>query len=238
MELLCKRKIRRVFPDRQEEFEDLVVIEHEMKLYLNGNLFNVFYCSPKDLEELVRGYLFTSKAIKSNSDVLSIEFLNNNSEVYVVTKPSLGADFSNNIQRSIKKDLFKAENIIQLSTKFTTASDAFMNTGGIHSVAICSDNEILHFYEDIGRHNAMDKMIGYAIINDLKLSELFLLTSGRIPLEIVKKVSITKIPLLVSRSAPTDQGINLAKNSRLQLVGFSRHGRFNIYHDEGLIILP
>ena len=85
--------------------------------------------------------------------------------------------------------------------------------------------------EDIGRHNALDKCIGYALLEQLELSECILFTTGRVPTDMVQKVIAAGIPVLASKAVPTDQAIELAKKYRLNLICRAWPDRIEIYHD-------
>jgi FdhD protein len=87
----------------------------------------------------------------------------------------------------------------------------------------------MFFEEDISRHNALDKIIGDAIINRIKLDGCYVVTSGRVPSDMMVKIVRAGIPLLVSRSAPTDSAIRLAKKNNVTLIGFARGSRMNLY---------
>jgi len=109
-------------------------------------------------------------------------------------------------------------------------SNLYLSTGGVHSAAL-SDTEgnMLVFREDVGRHNAADKILGYCIRHELQLMDKIFLTSGRVSSEIVGKVAQMGVPVLVSRAAPTSMAIKLAEELGLTVVGFMRGGRANIY---------
>jgi FdhD protein len=102
-------------------------------------------------------------------------------------------------------------------------------TGCFHSAALSDGKNILAFAEDIGRHNTVDKMIGYAILNDIPFREKVMLVSCRISSEIVSKCARWQVPILASRAAATDLAIQIAEKSGMTLVGFARGESFNIY---------
>ena len=121
--------------------------------------------------------------------------------------------------------------ILEVFKDFQNMSPLFKETGAVHSAGLLDlDFNFLCFFEDMGRHNAVDKVIGRALIDKLPLSNSILITSSRMPVEIVSKASIAKIPVILSISAPTLQSINYAKANNLTLVGMFRNNRFNIYN--------
>ena len=99
----------------------------------------------------------------------------------------------------------------------------------MHSAALCDNRDILVFAEDIGRHNAIDKIFGECILRDIPTDDRIVITSGRIPSEILLKVARRKIPIIISISAPTDLGVRLATDLGMTLIGFVRGKRMNVY---------
>ena len=134
------------------------------------------------------------------------------------------------INKLKKPIVINHKKILNLINSFSKKSELFLTTGGVHSSALCSENEIIYFEEDIGRHNAVDKIIGRALINGLNFSDKLVLTTGRVSSEILVKIAKHNIPILVSRSAPTSNAINIAKEKNISLIGFARGNRMNIYN--------
>ena len=113
--------------------------------------------------------------------------------------------------------------------KFTSFSIQFSSTGCFHSAAMVENNEIAIFYDDIGRHNAIDKVVGSIAINNSGFSNKILLTTGRVPVEIIQKVIHTGIKVIISKSPPTFQAVNIASKNDITLIGFVRNNKMNIY---------
>ena len=99
----------------------------------------------------------------------------------------------------------------------------------MHSCALAEPGRILLLKEDIGRHNAMDRILGNCLLEDIHRENTLLLTSGRASSDMVFKVGRGGIPLLVSRSAPTDLAIQIAERAGITLVGYARGRQMNIY---------
>jgi FdhD protein len=133
---------------------------------------------------------------------------------------------ANKIENGIALDPAK---ILKLVNEFSKSSELFISTGGVHSCALCSYDEILYFEEDIGRHNAMDKLSGSVLVNKIYAGNKIILTTGRISSEIITKAAKIGIPVLVSRSAPTDAAIEMALQLNITLIGFARGQSLNIY---------
>jgi FdhD protein len=99
----------------------------------------------------------------------------------------------------------------------------------VHSAALSDGKDILFFSEDIGRHNAVDKLIGKAFLQSVSVENKILLTSGRVTSEIVTKAGRNRFPILISRAAPSCMAISYAEDMGITLVGFARGDRMNIY---------
>jgi FdhD protein len=122
-----------------------------------------------------------------------------------------------------------SEEIQALLKKFRSISELFMQTGGVHSAALADQKRIHLFAEDIGRHNAVDKIIGKAFLAGIPVADKILLSSGRISGEIMTKVIRNRIPIMISRTAPTCMSITYAEDHGITLIGFARGNRMNIY---------
>ena len=119
--------------------------------------------------------------------------------------------------------------VFTLVKEFQHRSQVFRTTGGVHSAALCDTKGILIFAEDIGRHNAIDKILGECLLRDISTDDRIIITSGRISSEILLKIAKRNIPMLISKSAPTDLGLRLAHNLGVTLIGFVRGERMNVY---------
>jgi len=200
------------------------------------------------------GFLFTSGLIKTASDIENITVDSENWVSHAELKnktlnPELvfkrlytsgcgrGTFFYNtldlmNKQRLTSNLTITPDKVTSLMQIFQDRSIIFKKTGGVHSAALSSAEDILVFHEDIGRHNALDKVIGSALIKELNMENLMLLTSGRVSSEVIFKTAKTKASFLISRSAPTDQAVKIAKDINLTLVGFARGRKMNVYSGE------
>ena len=138
------------------------------------------------------------------------------------------------IDSDIKVDWRK---ILGFFSILNEGSEFFRKTGGVHSCALCSCDDILISHEDVGRHNAIDKVIGESVLTDLSLDDKILINSGRISSEMTIKTIKKNIPILVSRSAPTALSVSIAKQFNLTLIGFVRENRMNIYNGHERLIV-
>ena len=243
--------VLRIDRDKKENIRDIVTDEIPLTIELEGKEFVTLLCSPDNLKELSAGFLYSTGLIKSMNDIENIVIDNQNliSHMELKNKAPLselvfkrlytsgcgkGALFYNaldTMHRRVERGDFKvsAGKIAELMKIFQRSSLAFRETGGVHSAALSDGKDIVVFKEDIGRHNALDKVIGEALMRNLKMKNFIVLTSGRITSEIVFKVQKMGSPFLISPSAPTDQAIKVAKSGNLTLVGFVRGQRMNVY---------
>jgi FdhD protein len=129
--------------------------------------------------------------------------------------------------------------LYQLPQKLKIAQSDFANTGGIHASGLFSINgELLQLQEDVGRHNALDKLIGNAFAKGiLPLNQHILLLSGRISFELVQKAAMAGICIVVAMGAPSSLAVELAQEFDITLIGFLSQNRFNIYHSSTTITL-
>lgn len=229
-----------------QQMKDKVIKEFPLTITINGQDLITLVCSPMHLDELVAGYLSSERLIKDKNDIHSIKYSGNS--VYLTighdTKslsnkgPKIITSSSGKISGDVDiKGIHLNENIkVMYSTIYETAdilsrsSELFKDTGGVHSALLSDYNmDFTLFREDIGRHNAVDKIIGFMVLNNILPKHKILLTSGRVSSEILLKTARCGIPILVSRSAPTDLSINLANRLGITLIGFVRGKRMNIY---------
>lgn len=130
------------------------------------------------------------------------------------------------------------ELLLRLPDALRSSQDVFERTGGLHAAALFdSSGKLIVLREDIGRHNAVDKVIGWALREGLvPLAESVLLVSGRGGFEIVQKAIVAGVPVVASVSAPSSLAVQLARELRLTLIGFLRGRRFVIYAGEGRML--
>lgn len=131
-----------------------------------------------------------------------------------------------------EKELFiHAEKLLKLPILLRKQQDVFQSTGGLHASAIFNMNlELLTIREDVGRHNALDKLIGHLLMNNLyPLNKRILLLSGRASFELIQKAAVAGIKIVAAIGAPSSLAVQLAEEFNITLIGFLREDRFNIY---------
>jgi len=120
------------------------------------------------------------------------------------------------------------EDIVNASRDLNNESGLFRLTGGVHSCLFI--NKFYQYYvEDIGRHNAVDKVVGHVLIEDIDPAHSYIISSGRISSDMLIKCAVSQIPIVMSRSAPTSLAVTLARKLGITLIGFVRGNKFNIY---------
>lgn len=236
-------KIKAVRSGAIVEKKDVVVVEKNVEMVLNGRTRISISISPEDLVAFTYGFLFTSGFITSKQDIKKININKSQSKIGVkLTNKrdlghilSLGSSGGRHIEFAMGKEPFKEkltldfEKLFSLFGEFMNQSVIFSETGGVHSAAISDGVSIKFFSEDIGRHNAVDKVIGKAFLKKINFPSHFLFLSGRISSEIVKKSFNAGIRTIVSRSAPTSMAVSKAQKNNMTIIGFLRGDRFNIY---------
>jgi FdhD protein len=112
----------------------------------------------------------------------------------------------------------------------------FQQTGGVHNATLCSESKIIVARSDIGRHNALDKLYGYCLLQQIPVRDKIIAFSGRVSSEVLLKVSKIGVGILLSKSAPTDLALQLAEDLNITVVGFIRGNKLNVYtHPEHIL---
>lgn len=191
-----------------------LVDEHILKLYVNGKFEKEFICLNENLDDIVIGWLIGKNFIRKKSQVLNKEYKNNDSEVYVeisdVNKESVNVENLDDIE-------FKNEWVFDVVNEFLEGTKIHKHTSGTHCCILSIKGKTVLKLEDIGRHNAIDKVIGYIYKNGIQVNDCMLFTSGRISTDLVEKVINAKIPILVSKSVTSYQAAEMAKG-KLRLI--------------------
>ena len=231
--------------------ETVVLKEHVLTVIVNENPVYRLVCTKTHLKELVIGRLFTEGLILSPDEIDKFYlcpseneariFLNHNVdwEEWQGAEPSCCTANRTFLSAAEKRGLkqvprlsWNPEWIFDLSRRFLSGVEIHRATQGTHSCFISRDGKILFSSEDIGRHNAIDKAIGYALLNGIPLYECLLYTSGRVPVDMVQKVISAGIPVLVSKAVATAESVELAKEYGLTLICRAYPDQFEIYTDE------
>lgn len=215
--------------------ESLVVQELVVRLLVNGQHVDTLTCSPWNVEELIYGRLYFNGVIGQVSDVTDMRIDVDAGLVDVSISGTLG-DTSNSLLR--KRSVLPYVTpcwIIDNMARFEMNSGLFRRTGGMHGAAIVDVGGFLTRFDDVGRHNAMDKLVGWCLKNRVDASGKVVLFSGRVPWGIIDRVVKLGAYAIVSPGAPTDMSIKTADQNQIMLVGFTKNGEFNIYSHRELL---
>ena len=251
--------IYRVDRDSRQAGEDIVVKEMPLTILLNGRELVTLLCSPANLKYLAIGFLLSEGLLHRKSDIKRIIDDEQRGIVRVDTITDLDGEEEQVFKRiitpgcgrgaafysaadavgmnEVKSDLLvNGTEILELMSQFQHRSETYRSTGGVHSAALCDNKSLNVFSEDIGRHNAIDKIFGQCLWEGMSTNNRIILTSGRISSEIVIKLARNNVPVLASKSAPTSTAVKLAVSLGITLIGFVRGTRMNVYSHHQRII--
>jgi FdhD protein len=233
-----------------KKVKGLVAEERELRLIINDKSVASVKLSPGYEEEFALGYCFGEGLIESLDQVSEVRVEENTA--YVEADASFELAYDNYVLSDcisgwrakieagdvkVASDFkVKAAEILGNMQELRRRSRVWRKTGGVHSVALISGNDF-HVVEDISRHIAIDKVIGIGMKKGMVFARSYILTSGRLPGDMVIKVARVNIPIVASRTAPLSSGIECAQDTNLTLIGFVRGREMNIYtHCERIII--
>jgi FdhD protein len=251
--------ILRISEGGKKRIDDIIVREFPLTLVLNNQELVTFLCTPIHLDYLAAGFLFSEGLLKNKDEIKKITVDEKRGVVRLETREDTkeadelvfkrlitsgcgrGASFYSAAdvagQNKVEsKTSISAGEVFELVKDFQHRSQIFRTTGGVHSAALCETEKIVIFSEDIGRHNAIDKIFGECLLKGIPPDGKIVLTSGRVSSEILFKIARRNIPLLISRSAPTDMGVKLADELGVTLIGFVRGRRMNIYANDWRVV--
>ncbi|ARK29084.1 formate dehydrogenase accessory sulfurtransferase FdhD [Halalkalibacter krulwichiae] len=258
--LSINRSIYKYQLEQLVETEDEIVIEFPLTIYINNEEFATMVCSPENLDEMVIGFLASEGVIRFKKEIKEMKIDADCGFAYIelhkkevrnqqdFSKRFIGSCcgksrqfyFQNDVRTaktSMVKTTLTAKQCIELMKKMQNDSIVFKNTGGVHNAALCTAEQLIVSRSDIGRHNALDKLYGYSLLNGIPVKDKILVFSGRISSEILTKAAKIGVGVVLSKSAPTDLAIKLAEDLNITAVGFIRGQSFNIYsHPERIVL--
>lgn len=215
---------------------DVIQFEDVLTVWLDDRIVCSLSCSPDHLEELVYGHLLTQGLISSKEDITELSVNSSISGVIVRTAKAdrpgvVGSDsplFLTTASARVQPQPLAStpcipipwvkSQITKLACTFALDKTSHARTGGCHSAYLANSSGILCVREDIGRHNAFDKVVGWALLHNVDLSSCLLFTSGRVPTDMVAKAIRAHIPILVSKTVTTDKAIAMAQSHGLILI--------------------
>lgn len=250
--LKAERKVVSYNNNSREENILPVAVEAPVHINLNGRAFITLQCSPSDLEDLTVGYFITEAVVRKTSDITSLDCNSKEGTVDVVadigddklaelgqrasftTGCGRGVTFSSRIDITdcdFKMNMMASITVaaaLKYMHMFVKQSELYGETRGVHSAAICQGDRTLAFADDVGRHNAVDKVIGKSIRSGLQLHDTVLLCSGRPSFDIVLKCLRAGVPILITRGTPTSLAVDVAESGHLSLLQV-RGQRLKVY---------
>jgi len=259
--LTCAVPVRRVTGGGAVDGADRVVREVPLTVFLNDREFVTLVCSPAGFEELVAGFLLVEGIVGARADLREIAVRPEEGLVWVTTGSGSGEAEELFLKRclasccgrgrstvyfmndaglaAVESALAVTPDLIRrLDLEREERSGVFRETGGTHGAALCSVEGLVYFREDIGRHNAVDKVLGRAFLDGVSLDDKMIFLSGRVSSEMVVKAARARVPLIASRAAATDLALRMAADLNITVVGFLRGDRFNVYTGPQRVISP
>jgi FdhD protein len=227
--------LRRHSDGRIEECMEPVITEHRLDIYVEGEHTASLACSPAHLAQLAVGHLAAQGLVNGAGAIASVELSPDGARADIRLVPG-SALLPPSDAEALRNGpplggfLPKPEEIQAQAQALYDGADLFQKTGAAHSASLAVDGSVRCAFADVSRHNTVDKLVGQALMDGLDLSRAVLMTSGRIPLDMMEKVIRCGIPVVCSRSAPTSAALDLARRRDVALIGFVREGRMNVYN--------
>lgn len=246
-DLTVKKEITRMFSDGTvKKIDDDMIVEKRVILEVDGSHEAVVILTPGEEELWALGNLYSRRMIESMNDIKSIK---KDATMIIVERANkregrkLESRFLHTASGAFLQEQREKGSLTFLFIKWQISFEMIMSgiawiaeaplfrqTGSVHVAAIVSyEGRMLFRTEDVGRHNAVDKAIGWLLQNNVRTGDVALITSGRLPEDMVIKGAGAGIPVMVSISAATSCGVDAARRCNMTLVGFARNGRFNVY---------
>jgi len=227
-----------------------IITEKSITLKINGEQWLSFICSPTDLEALAVGFLYNEGVITDMEQVKHIQICadTNNIEVDLYNqadrpnrwqRTTTGITFDNpfNPVKPQKDYRITAKELVRLYEKFTSKQVLHQAMGGFHSAALSDGKDVNISVEDVGRHNALDKIAGQFLLQGKSFTPHLVFLSGRVSSEMIRKSLSAGISIIVSRTTPTFNAVQTAHNYNITLVGYMRNDRFTAYtHPERIAL--
>lgn len=246
-----------------KEFVDQVADEEPLQITVDGFPVAVVMRTPGSDLDLVRGFLLTEGFLTDLSQLARVDL--EQKENHALVFLAEGVEFD---RAKLSRNLFSAsscgicgkasietirqqheavgdgfrisqEVLLTFPDQMRAAQDTFEQTGGIHAAALFDgEGQLLVLREDVGRHNAIDKVIGWAARETIERSETVLQVSGRVSFEVMQKALAAGIPIVSAISAPSSLAVEFARESNQTLIGFLRPPTFNLYSGSQRIVGP
>jgi FdhD protein len=236
-----------------QEVAGEVVREQPLSVYVNGEKFLTLLCSPMMLEALVVGYLWMEQVIADVADItrLAVSAVDGRAEVTLarpVTLPTeriLTSGCGGGITFRIDHRLFpplhsrlrvRPADLSARMKELFAAAVQYQRSRGIHGAALSDGERLLIVAEDVGRHNAVDKIKGEALLRGIPTEDRVLLSTGRVSSEMLLKAARMGVPVVASRTSPTEMAVALAEQLGVTVCGYVRPDGLNVYAGDGVVL--
>ena len=230
--------------------ETAVVMERPLTLFLNGREIVTMMTIGDHPDYLAVGYLLNQNMLLPDDRITGIDYDDPDDPEFVVVRTERETDFEDKLKKKtltsgcaqgtvfgdlmerfddIRLDpsaILRTSWLYALTRKINTAPSLYLTAGAIHGCVLCEEDRPLLYMEDVGRHNAIDKIAGYMHLNDVSPVGKIFYTTGRLTSEMVIKTVQMRIPILISRSGFTAWGVDLAQQAGLTLIGRAKGRRF------------
>lgn len=228
----------RKFKRNVAEEKTNICTETPVDLTVNGKDIVTFMCTPQNLKELAVGHLYIKGIIDDleetnyivackDMETINVDLKKEIPKSKYSLKELLASSCGNAIDKKRLKSIKKVNSNVSvnlsklrlLAGNMFAETVVYKKTGGVHCAAIANPHELLFLKEDVGRHNAVDKIIGQAVMSDVDFPNSLIFTSGRISSDMVLKVAKAGFPVIVSRSIPSDLALKIAEEASITVVG-------------------
>jgi FdhD protein len=247
------RTYLRIRDETAEEIRGEVVREQPLVVHVNGERFLTLLCSPMKVQELVLGYLWMEKVIAGLDEVRAcdVSIVDGRADVtltHAVTLPTeriLTSGCGGGITFRIDHRLFprlvstvrvRPAQIIARMRDLYAAAVHYRQSRGIHGAALTDGETLLALAEDVGRHNAVDKLKGEALLRGMPTEDCILLSTGRVSSEMLLKAARMGVPIVASRTSPTEMAVALAEQLDITVCGYVRADSLNVYAGTGVLV--
>ncbi|MCW4031501.1 MAG: formate dehydrogenase accessory sulfurtransferase FdhD [Candidatus Bathyarchaeota archaeon] len=233
---------------------DYIAEEEPFYLFVNKTFWATILCSPTDLQQLAVGHFLSEGILKSTEEIEEVVLKQNESTCSINLKSEINVENRVKISRlhtrvipsacgsgspyqytgkipKVKSNLkVNAQVLFHSVNQLNFKAEGFRQTGGLHVAAIYKyDGRLVALAEDVGRHNAVDKVIGIAALDNVDFGQCFLALSGRISGDVAFKAAKIGLPIIASLAAALSSGVTMAEDADLTIVGFVRGKRINLY---------
>ena len=235
-----------------------VVYERPLTLFLNDQEIVTMMTIGDYPDYLAVGYLLNQNMLRRDDEIVGIDY-DQELEV-VVVRTARATDYEEKLKKKVRTSgcaqgtvfgdvmeqfeqvelpadaILKTSWLYALTRKINTAPSLYLKAGAIHGCVLCEEDRPLLYMEDVGRHNAVDKIAGYMFLNGISPEGKIFYTTGRLTSEMVIKTVQMQIPILISRSGFTAWGVDLARQANLTLIGRAKGKRFIALAGESRIV--